>query len=169
MTTTCLKGRLKVYCETSFWSWLVSSPSSNPDHAVKQAWTRKWWEQEKSKCDVYISEHVVTEASRGDKEQSSLRLDALKGSIELDGSTEEIVNLAQSLLAAHAVPEDEVTDAYHIATAAIHEMDVLLTWNCRHMDNRFTLPKTVAVVTKAGYRCPAIVTPENYLKEDLDE
>ena len=110
-----------------------------------------------------------TEASRGDKEQSSLRLDALKGSIELDGSTDEIVNLAQSLLAAHAVPEDEVTDAYHIATAAIHEMDVLLTWNCRHMANRFTLPKTVAVVTKAGYRCPAIVTPENYLKEDLDE
>ena len=63
----------------------------------------------------------------------------------------------------------EVTDAYHIATAAIHEMDVLLTWNCRHMANRFTIPKTVAVVTKAGCRCPAIVTPENYLKEDLDE
>lgn len=48
-------------------------------------------------------------------------------------------------------------------------MDVLLTWNCRHMANRFALPKTIAVVTKAGYRCPAIVTPENFLKEDLDE
>ena len=163
------KERLKVYCETSFWSWLVSSPSSNPDNAVKQAWTRKWWEQEKSKCDVYISEHVITEASCGDREQSSLRLNILKGANELDGSTEEIANLAQTLLAAHAVPEDEVTDAYHIATATIHEMDVLLTWNCRHMASRFTLPKTVAVVTKAGYRYPAIVTPENYLKEDLDE
>lgn len=52
---------------------------------------------------------------------------------------------------------------------SLHGMNVLLTWNCRHMANRFALPKTVAVVTKAGYRCPAIVTPENYLKEDLDE
>jgi hypothetical protein len=32
--------RLKVYCETSFWSWLVSRPSSDPDHTVKQAYTR---------------------------------------------------------------------------------------------------------------------------------
>ena len=109
---------------------------------------------------------VLTEQ---EKEQANLRLNALSGVNELDGSTDEIVNLAQALLSAHAVPEDEVTDAYHIATAAIHEMDVLLTWNCRHMANRFTLPKTVAVVTKAGYRCPAIVTPENYIKEDLDE
>lgn len=169
MSISSPKERLKVYCETSFWSWLVSSPSSNPDHAVKQAWTRKWWEQEKPKCVVYVSEHVIAEASRGDTEQSGLRLNALKEAKELDGSTEDVVNLAQALLAAHAVPEDEVTDAYHIATAAIHEMDVLLTWNCRHMANRFTLPRTVAVVTKAGYGCPAIVTPENYLKEDLDE
>ena len=169
MAISSPKEKLKVYCETSFWSWLVSSPSSNPDHAVKQAWTRKWWEQEKSKCVLYISEHVITEVSRGDKEQSNLRLNALNGANELDGSTDEIVNLAQALLAAHAVPADEVTDAYHIATAAIYEMDVLLTWNCRHMANRFALPRTVAVVTKVGYCCPAIVTPENYLKEDLDE
>ena len=31
-----------------------------------------------------------------------------------------------------------------------------------------SLPKTIAVVTKAGYRCPAIVTPENFMKEDLE-
>lgn len=128
MATSSPKERLKVYCETSFWSWLVSSPSSNPDHAVKQAWTRKWWEQEKPKCSVYISEHVITEASRGDAMQSNLRLNVLKGAEELDGSTEDVADLAQALLAAHAVPEDEVTDAYHIATAAIHGIDVLLTW-----------------------------------------
>ena len=99
---------------------------------------------------MYVSEHVITEASRGDTEQSGLRLNALKGAEELDGSTEDVANLAQASLAAHAVPEDGVTDAYHIATAVIHEMDVLLTWNCRHTTNRFALPMTVAVATKAG-------------------
>ena len=38
------------------------------------------------------------------------------------------------------------TDAYHIATAAFYGMDVLLTWNCRHMANEFTLPKTYGVL-----------------------
>ena len=147
------KQKLKVYCETSFWSWLVSRPSSDPDHAVKQAWTRKWW----------------AEAARGDNEQSQLRLAALEGRQELDGSTPDVDALAMALLSDRAVPKDEVTDAYHIATAAIHGMDVLLTWNCRHLANRFALPKTIAVVTKAGFQCPAIVTPENFMKEDLDE
>ncbi len=158
----------KVYCETSSWSWLVSRPSTDPDHAVKQAWTRKWWEEAAQGCEVFISEHVLTEAVRGDREQVRCRLNILEGIQELDGSTPEIVSLAQTLLSAHAVPQDEVTDAYHIATAAIQGMDVLLTWNCRHLANRFALPKTIAVVTKAGFQCPAIVTPENFLKEDLD-
>ncbi len=163
------KQKLKVYCETSFWSWLVSRPSSDPDHAVKQAWTRKWWAEAAPKCEIYISEHVLAEAARGDNEQSQLRLEVLAGRQELDGSTPDIDALATALLSDSAVPKDEVTDAYHIATAAIHGMDVLLTWNCRHLANRFALPKTIAVVTKAGFQCPAIVTPENFMKEDLDE
>jgi len=63
------KKKLKVYCETSFWSWLVSRPSTEPDHAVKQAWTRKWWEESALGCEIFISEHVLTEAARGDSEQ----------------------------------------------------------------------------------------------------
>ena len=38
-----------------------------------------------------------------------------------------------------------------------------------YMANRFALPKTIAVVTGAGFKCPAIVTPADYLKEDLDD
>ena len=163
------KQKLKVYCETSFWSWLVSRPSTDPDHAVKQAWTRKWWAEAAPNCEIFISEHVLAQAARGDNEQSQLRLAALEGRQELDGSTPDVDALAMALLSDRAVPKDEVTDAYHIATAAIHGMDVLLTWNCRHLANRFALPKTIAVVTKAGFQCPAIVTPENFMKEDLDE
>lgn len=106
---------------------------------------------------------------KGDAERAKLRLEAERGIPFLDGSTAEVEALAKKLLAAHAIPEDEVTDAYHIATAAVYKMDVLLTWNCRHMANRFALPKTIAVVTKAGYRCPAIVTPEDYMRENLDD
>jgi len=42
-------------------------------------------------------------------------------------------------------------------------MDVLLTWNCRHMANPVTLPKTAMLVGKAGYICPVIITPQDFL------
>ena len=77
------RKKLKVYCETSFWSWLVSRPSTNPDHAVKQAWTRKWWEEAAPKCEIHVSEHVLAEAARGDGEQSQLRLAILDGYMNL--------------------------------------------------------------------------------------
>ena len=84
------REKLKVYCETSFWSWLVSRPSTDPDHAVKQAWTRKWWEEAAPGCELFVSEHVLTEAARGDSEQARSRLAALEGIQGLDGSTQDV-------------------------------------------------------------------------------
>lgn len=159
----------KVYLETSFFSYLTGKKTSIALIAMRQALTLEWWEKEASQCNLYVSEYVLREAARGDAEQAKLRLEAIRGIAEVDGSLSEISSLAQKLLDAHAIPPNEVTDAYHIATAAVHEMDVLLTWNCKHMANRFALPKTIAVVTRSGYTCPAIVTPDDYMKEDLDE
>ena len=62
----------------------------------------------------------------------------------------------------------EVADAYHIATAAVYGMDVLLTWNCRHMANLHTLPRTAAVIGKSGYFCPKILTPKDALEVVYD-
>ena len=69
----------------------------------------------------------------------------------------------------HALPATEATDASHIATAAVYGMDVLLTWNCRHMANPITLPKTASIISDAGYQCPIIITPKDFLerKEEL--
>ena len=63
----------------------------------------------------------------------------------------------------HAVLDTETTDASHIATAAVYGMDVLLTWNCRHMANPVTLPKTAMLLGKSGYMCPIIITPQEFL------
>ena len=85
-------------------------------------------------------------------------------SFALDGLTPEVKRVADELLFHHAVPDKEVTDAYHIATAVVYGMDVLLTWNCRHMANPVALPKTTGIIVKAGYDCPVIITPDEFLK-----
>ena len=54
------------------------------------------------------------------------------------------------ILSGEAVPEQEVTDVAHIATASVYGMDVLLTWNCRHMANPVTLPRKAMIIGAEG-------------------
>ena len=76
-----------------------------------------------------------------------------------------VAALAEKLISANAFPEKETTDAFHIATATVGGMDMLLAWNCKHLANYVAFPKTYAVLTSAGYRSPLIITPEKYLEE----
>ena len=140
--------RLKVYCETSFWSYLNGRPTPLAHIAVKQAATLQWWQEIAPKCDIYVSQYVDEESSSGDQVRADMRAESMKNAIALDGFLPEIKELARLLLDGHAVPKDEVTDASHIATAAVYGMDVLLTWNCHHMANPVTLPKTISIVAR---------------------
>ncbi|WP_083848437.1 PIN domain-containing protein [Thiorhodovibrio frisius] len=59
-------------------------------------------------------------------------------------------------------------DALHIAISAVHRIDYLLTWNCRHIDNATRKPMLRAICEKAGYCCPEICTPMELLPENDD-
>ena len=155
--------RLKVYCETTFWSYLVGRQTADEKIARDQAFSLKWWQEFAPKCDIYISQHVRIEAADGNTEMAERRLQRMSSSQSVDGMIESVEALAQLLQDGYAIPKTEATDAAHIATAAIYGMDVLLTWNCKHMANLVTLPKTAAIVAKAGYECPVIITPEEFL------
>lgn len=160
----CDDKKLRVYCETSFWSYLNGRPTPLQHIAIKQATTLQWWQEISPKCEIYISPFVDDEVESGDPEEAARRLKSMEGVVALDGSIREISLLADELLKAHAVPEKESADASHIATAAVYGIDVLLTWNCRHMANPVTLPKTASVIIKAGFNCPVIITPSDFLE-----
>ena len=158
-----MSDKLKIYCETSFWSYLTGRQSADEKIARCQAFTLKWWQDIAPLCEIYISQYVKTEAAEGNPSRAVRRQQAMVDALDLDGYIDEVRALAKSLLSAHAVPETEPTDALHIATATIYQMDALLTWNCKHMANLVTMPKTAAIVAKAGYDCPVIITPDEFL------
>ncbi|MBR1836695.1 MAG: type II toxin-antitoxin system VapC family toxin [Kiritimatiellae bacterium] len=157
-----------VYLETSFISYLTARVSSDEIIARRQAATHRWWETEGAKYTPVVSEVVWAEALNGDAEQVSLRTELIKpfGSLPL---TREAQSLADKLLAAHAIPPNSTTDALHVAIAATAGASLLLTWNCRHIANSETLPKTVLTIERAGYPCPAIATPIQRLEEKDDD
>ena len=156
--------RLKVYLETSFVSYLTGDATVNAKVAADQAFTRLWWTQERPQCDIFISAYTAAESSKGREASVRKRMEALEGLPLVSANDDTVIALAGKLLEAHALPPGETTDALHIAAAAVGGMDVLLTWNCRHMANPHTLPRTKEIVRAAGFHCPDIMTPKTFIE-----
>lgn len=127
--------------------------------------TVDWWDAQRSRFSLYTSSVVTQEAGRGSPEAASRRLEALSG-IPLLAVTDEVVALSKALIQEGALPANAIGDSLHIAIAAVHAMDYLLTWNCRHIDNAEMKPVVRAVCTKGGYVCPEICTPQELMGAD---
>lgn len=123
-----------VYLETTIPSYLTAWPSRDLVIAAHQQVTRDWWEARRRNFELRISQFVLDEASSGDESASEARLQSLDG-IPLLDVTESARELAEQILRAGAVPSKAALDAGHIAVAAVHGVDFLLTWNCRHIAN----------------------------------
>jgi hypothetical protein len=78
-------------------------------------------------------------------------------------------SLATKLIIADGFPEAAEIDALHVAIAAVQSIDLFLTWNCRHINNAETKPIMRAVCLKAGYTCPEICTPQELLRENIND
>ena len=79
----------------------------------------------------------------------------------------DVVELGEALLRGVPLPENAGADAFHIATAAVHGMRHLLTWNCNHIANVALRPRIEAVCREAGLDPPLISTPQELSPEDL--
>jgi len=156
-----------VYIETSIASYLTSRPSRDVRAAAWQQLTSQWWDEARTEYEVFASELVLVEASAGDPEAASHRLAALEELPELpiDGEAQA---LAARLISEGGIPPAAEADALHVAVAAVHGMDYLLTWNCRHIDNARTKPLLRSICAVAGYACPEICTPMELLPEGDD-
>jgi hypothetical protein len=130
--------------------------------AGHQQITKEWWASRKTDFDVFISQLVLDEAAAGDPEAAGDRLAALKDLPLLD-LTDEVTDLAAALKSSLALPEKAVTDAAHIAIAAVHGMHFLLTWNCTHIANAEMAVSIEECCRAEGFLCPVICTPEELM------
>jgi hypothetical protein len=71
--------------------------------------------------------------------------------------------LTQAIIAAGILPPHAFPDAAHIAVAAVHGMDFLLTWNCKHLANAQIARRIALVCDKVGCKMPVICTPEELM------
>ena len=72
-------------------------------------------------------------------------------------------DVARALLDEGAIPRRATEDALHIALAAAHGMEYLLTWNCKHIANAEIRASVGTVCLAQGCEPPVICTPEELM------
>lgn len=153
-----------VYIETSIPSYLTAKPSRDVRAAAWQQITTEWWDVARKDYEIFTSELTIVEASAGNPEAADRRLSVLREIPELE-IDEEVQELAELLISKGAIPAFAEADALHVAVAAVHQIDYLLTWNCRHIDNATKKPIIRSICIDAGYPYPEICTPMELLPE----
>jgi predicted nucleic acid-binding protein len=148
-----------VYIETSVIGYLTSWPQRDVTVAGHQQTTRDWWPTARERFSLCASQLVAQECEGGDEEAARDRIEVL-AELRLLPTTPEAEQLASRLLEEHAVPETEPEDALHIALAAVHGIEYLVTWNCRHIANAAVRAAIERVCRESGFRPPIICTPE---------
>ena len=122
--------KLALYIETS----VVGAYLDNGD-AFRRDVTIRWWEHELSEYRACSSLLVRRELERIDEPHRSGYLNLIKPLEQLDIPQEAVI-LAEGYIERGIFHRKYLADALHVALAAFHKIDYLVTWNFGHIANR---------------------------------
>ena len=152
----------KIYLETTLFNYYFDEDrDAHPD-------TVTFFEECASgKFEPYTSTYAIDELEDAprEKREKMLALIAQYNMIVLAAS-EEVVSLAKRYLAEGALPHGSQTDARHIATAAVYDLDKIISLNFRHIVKERTIRSTGAINLLLGYKVVEIKTPMEVIDDE---
>ena len=106
-----------------------------------------------------ISELTTLELKDAPQEVQDILKEIPERNIEYVELTEEAVNLAGKYITEGVIGRGKLVDAEHIAIATINRVDVLVSWNFRHIVNLQKIRGYNSVNLKYGYPLLEIRSP----------
>lgn len=156
--------QLKLYLETTVWNFLFEERDLE-----KRKWTEYLFQDYLEGCyKLYISEVVMEEIrrarspKRGKLEQAIRMYEPIILTFDNEGK-----RLVDKYLNAKLLPERYVDDVNHLAIASKNEIDVLVSWNLRHIVKLRTKTFVNSINMTEGYKSLEILTPQEVV--DYDE
>jgi len=140
--------KLRIYLDTSIVNFLFAGDA--PDF---RRVTEEFFALHAQKYALFASEVVILEILQDPNPQHRQKLlDVLRRyPITMLPSSLEIERLADLYLAQGIIPAKKREDALHVAHATVHGLDILLSWNFKHLANVRREGLVAAVSQKAGY------------------
>ncbi|MDA2922023.1 type II toxin-antitoxin system VapC family toxin [Patescibacteria group bacterium AH-259-L07] len=147
------KYKSKIYLDTS-----VISVYDDPRIPQRQAQTQEFWKTLKD-FRVYISEITINEINNIPNSKKRKRLLSLSKNFFLLHPTEEAEKLAQEYVRKKIIPKRYIDDAIHLAIATVNRLDILVSWNCKHLINLKTKREANKINLAKGYKEIELVEP----------
>ena len=153
------------YIETTIPSFFHTARKDTRSLA-RQRWTREWWDEIAPTFELHSSDAVIAELQRGTLEDLKKRRIELISDLNLLEVSDEVMEIATIYIDRLVMPRGGAGDALHLALASFYSLDVLLTWNCKHLANPNKFGHIHQVNDELGLSTPLLTTPLNYLSED---
>jgi len=147
----------KVYLDTS-----VPSAYFDLSKPVRQLVTEKWFDFESQNYELFTSSVTIDELlGRGNLVKRERVLELLtRFDVEILPINEETIFLARKYISSGAIPESELEDSLHIATASINGIENLVSWNFKHIVSENPIRKIKEINRKENLVDIAIATVE---------
>ncbi len=163
--------RTKIYLDTSVINFLYADDVPEFKKITEEFFA---YVKEGKRFDVYISDVVINEINKTNDQKRKKKLLSVIECYRLTKLTSdrdiEISTLAEIYLNKGVIPRSKINDALHIAYAVVFEMDVLLSWNFKHLANIKREREVLLVNMGNGYNYQIrIVTPMEVDYEDSSD
>ena len=124
-------------------------------------------EKEKDRYSLYISRLILEEIENADDEKTKQLFNFItsKNFIVLE-MTEEAQKLGERYIKEGLIPRKYDEDAYHIAISTVHDMDIIVSWNFKHIVKMKTIEGVKWINESEGYRPIEIYSPWEVLGSD---
>jgi predicted nucleic acid-binding protein len=130
------------------------------DEEFKDATQRLFKRLEDNEVKFVISDLLELELIQAPKHVNELLLKYPTDRFERIELTEEIMNLADRYITEKVVGRTSLEDCRHIALATINRVDVLASWNFKHIVNLDRIKGYNSVNLRLGYPTIEIRTPQ---------
>jgi predicted nucleic acid-binding protein len=155
----------RIYVETSVISYLTARPSRDLNVAARQQSSLELWESQ-DRYELVVSDLVLSEASAGDAHAAAARRAWLSGLLVLPVD-DQAQTIADALVAKATMPANAYADALHIGIAASHRIEVIASWNFRHIASVWARSRIEAALLDLGYGACHIATPDELIEGEL--
>jgi predicted nucleic acid-binding protein len=111
---------------------------------------------------LVISDLTVRELVNAPERVRTLLSD-LKIDFEVVVVTQESIDLASNYINEKVVGQSSLDDCIHIATATIHKLDLLVSWNFKHIVNVLRIRGYNSINLRNGYSTLEIRSPKDLI------
>ena len=153
---------VRVYADTSVFGGAF-------DDAFLFVTCRFFDEVRMGKYRLVVSEIAARELSEAPLQVRDLLSSLPSGSVERLAFSQEMLELRDAYLSAGVIGEKWIDDAAHVAAATVARVDLLVSWNFRHLVQWEKIRAFNAVNLNLGYPMITILSPREVISHEEKE